>query len=105
MKANNSRRSARVSSKKVTMTNTAKGLTSQAGLLLVVKFLRHNGVVSLIKDTIEHERGNNALYETYGVASLSLTKRLICQKSLFLLNRPQTNCHKYSSDMRQNPTT
>ncbi len=63
MKANNSRRSARVSSKKVTMTNTAKGLTSQAGLLPVVKFLRHNGAVSLIKDTIEHERGNNALYD------------------------------------------
>jgi hypothetical protein len=72
MKANNSRRSARVSSKKVTMTNTAKGLTSQAGLLPVVKFLRHNGVVSLIKDTIEHERGNNALYDCVDALFLTI---------------------------------
>jgi hypothetical protein len=72
MKANNSRRSARVSSKKVTMTNTAKGLTSQAGLLPVVKFLRHNGAVSLIKDTIEHERGNNALYDCVDALFLTI---------------------------------
>ena len=63
MKSKNNKRSARVSSKKVTISNTAKGLTSQAGLLPVVKFLRHTGMLTLIQDTVEHERGDNALYD------------------------------------------
>ena len=63
MNAKHSKRSARVSPKKVIISNTAKGLTSQAGLLPVVKFLQRAGMDRLIKETIEHKRGDNALYD------------------------------------------
>ena len=56
MKAKNTKRSARVSSKKVTISNKATGLTSQDGLVPVVKFLRNCGMIGLTKDTIGHER-------------------------------------------------
>jgi hypothetical protein len=51
MKTKNNKRSARVSSKKVTISNHGKGLTSQAGLVPVVKFLRNVGMIGHIKDT------------------------------------------------------
>ena len=71
MNAKNTKRSARVSSKKVTINNNAKGLTSQAGLIPVVKFLRKCGLIGLINETVEHERGANALYDS--VDALFLT--------------------------------
>ncbi len=48
-----------------------KMLTSQAGLVPVVKFLRNCGMIELIKDTIENKRGANALYDS--VDSIFLT--------------------------------
>ena len=45
MSTKNSKRSARVSSKNVTISNQGKGLTSQAGLVLAVKFLRKIGMI------------------------------------------------------------
>ena len=72
MKTKNSKRSARVSSKKVTINNSAKGLTSQAGLVPVVKFLRNVGMVALVKETIEHERGANALYDSVDAVFLTI---------------------------------
>jgi hypothetical protein len=72
MKPKNSKRSARVSSKKVTINNSAKGLTSQAGLVPVVKFLRNVGMAGLIKETIEHERGANALYDSVDAVFLTV---------------------------------
>jgi len=59
MNVKNNKRSAQVSSKKVIISNNAKGLTSQAGLVPVVKFLCKCGMIDLIKETIEHERGAN----------------------------------------------
>lgn len=53
-----------MSSKKVTISNHAKGLTCQAGLVPVVKFLRKIGMISLIVETVDHERGANALYDS-----------------------------------------
>ena len=64
MNIKNSKRSTRVSSKKVTISNHAKGLTSQAGLVPVVKFLRRIGMVGLIKENVDHERGAKALYDS-----------------------------------------
>ncbi len=72
MKPNNSKRSARVSSKKVTISNHGKGLTSQAGLIPVVKFLRKAGIVQLIKETVDHERGANALYDSVDAVFLTI---------------------------------
>ncbi|MFT5731032.1 MAG: hypothetical protein ACI8PB_005225 [Desulforhopalus sp.] len=72
MKPKNSKRSARVSSKKVTINNSAKGLTSQAGLIPVVKYLCNVGMVGLIKETIEHERGANALYDSVDAVFLTV---------------------------------
>jgi hypothetical protein len=64
MSLKNNKRSARVSSKKVTISNDGKGLTSQAGLVPVVKFLHKVGMIELVKETVEHERGANALYDS-----------------------------------------
>lgn len=72
MKTKNTKRSARVSSKKVSISNSAKGLTSQAGLLPVVKFLRHAGMLKLIEDTVDHERGSTALYDAADVIFLTV---------------------------------
>ncbi|MFT5729383.1 MAG: hypothetical protein ACI8PB_003548 [Desulforhopalus sp.] len=48
-----------------------KKVTSQAGLVPVVKFLRHCGMIALIKETVELERGDNTLYDS--VDALFLT--------------------------------
>ena len=73
MKRKNTRRSARVSCKKVTISNKARGLTSQAGLIPVVKFLRRANIITLIKGTVEHQRGDNALYDTADAVILTMT--------------------------------
>ena len=72
MKTQNNKRSARVSSKKVTIRNHARGLTSQAGLVPVVKFLRKSGLIGLIKETVDHERGANALYDSVDAVFLTV---------------------------------
>ncbi len=72
MKLQNNKRSARRSSKKVIVSNSAKGLTSQAGLLPVVKFLRGAGMLEAIKETIDHKRGDNALYDAVDAVFLSV---------------------------------
>jgi hypothetical protein len=72
MSRKNNKRSARVSSKKVTISNQAKGLTSQAGLVPVVKFLLKCGMIGLIKETVDHERGANALYDSVDAVFLTV---------------------------------
>ena len=72
MSIKNNKRSARVSSKKVTISNQAKGLTSQAWLEPVVKFLRKCGMIGLIKETVDHERSANALYDSVDAVFLSV---------------------------------
>jgi hypothetical protein len=72
MSLKNNKRSARVSSKKVTISNDGKGLTSQAGLVPVVKFLHKIGMIKLVKETVEHERGANALYDSVDAVFLTV---------------------------------
>lgn len=72
MNAKNNKRSARVSSKKVTISNQAKELTSQAGLVPVVKFLRNCGMIGIIQETLDHERGANALYDSVDAVFLTV---------------------------------
>jgi hypothetical protein len=72
MNAKNNKRSARMSSKKVTICNNAKGLTSLAGLGPVVKYLRKCGMIGLINETVEHERGANALYNSVDALFLTI---------------------------------
>ena len=71
MNAKNNKRSACVSSKKVTISNNSKRLTCQASLVPVVIFLRNCGMIGLINETGKHERGANALYDS--VEALFLT--------------------------------
>ena len=52
---------ARLSSGKVRIENRAKGLTSQAGVIAVVKFLDRLGVCGLVDDNVPHQRGVNAV--------------------------------------------
>lgn len=66
------KRSARVSPKKIHITKGAKGLTAQAGLIPVVKFLRNQGVIGMIKDTVGHQRGATALYDAIDAVFLSV---------------------------------
>jgi len=67
MSLKNNKRSAPVSSKKVTISNKGKGLTSQAGLVPVMIFLRKVGMIELVKETVEHKRSTNALYDSVDV--------------------------------------
>jgi len=50
----------------------AKGLTAQAGLIPVVKFLQKQGVEQLIKETVHHQRGATALYDAVDAIFLPL---------------------------------
>ncbi len=67
MSLKNNKRSARVSSKKVTISNNGKRLTSQADLIPVVIFLRKVGMIELVEETVEHEEGTNAIYDSVDV--------------------------------------
>lgn len=60
MKPKNNKQNTRLSSTKVTISNHAKGLTSQAGLVPVAKFLRNIGMINMVKETVDHERITNA---------------------------------------------
>lgn len=53
---------ARLSSRKVRITNRAKGLTSQAGLIPVMRFLERLGFFCLMDENVGHGRGDNAVY-------------------------------------------
>lgn len=72
MKCKQNKRSARVSPKKIQINKGAKGLTAQAGLIPVVKFLQKQNVAQLIQDTLGHQRGASALYDAVDAICLSL---------------------------------
>lgn len=55
--------SARKATGKVHMPATATGLTSQAGLIPVVKFLQRIGFEKTVNQTVPHQRGDNADYQ------------------------------------------
>lgn len=59
-------------SKKVTVSNQDKELTRQAGLVPVVNFLRKIGMIGLVKETVDHERGANALYDSVDAVFLTV---------------------------------
>jgi hypothetical protein len=48
---------------KVRMPATATGLTSQAGLIPVIKFLQRIGFEKTVNQTVPHQRGDNADYQ------------------------------------------
>jgi hypothetical protein len=54
---------ARTPTSKVHMPATATGLTSQAGLIPVVKFLQRIGFEKTVSQTVPHQRGDNADYQ------------------------------------------
>jgi len=60
---NNNRKEVRKSSPKVIIERTKENLTSQSGLVSVMKFLDKIGLSSAIKTTVEHVRGANAAYK------------------------------------------
>ena len=62
---NNTTGKARLSSPKVRIKNLAKGLTSQAGLIPVVKFLDRLGFRGLAGQHLGHKRGGNAVYNPH----------------------------------------
>ncbi len=57
------KKEARKSSPKVTVEETKESLTSQAGLVSVIKFLEKVGLSSMIKKTVDYKRGANAEYD------------------------------------------
>lgn len=63
---------ARRSTKKVHLSATATGLTSQAGLIPVINFLERIGFEDLVKQTVPHVRGDNAAYQLVDVVLLTL---------------------------------
>jgi hypothetical protein len=72
MKNKQNKRSARVSPRKIEITKGAKGLTAQAGLIPVVKFLHKQNLTGIIKETVIHERGATALYDAVDAIFLPL---------------------------------
>ena len=75
MKAKSSKppkKSARSQSGKVKMSATATGLTSQAGLIPVVKFLDGIGFEKIVSQNVPHQRGDNAEYQLSNIIFMSL---------------------------------
>jgi hypothetical protein len=68
----NTQRRARKSSKKIHFQSGAKGLTSQAGLVPVVKFLNRVGVPEAMDTLVSHRRGDSAVYTLTDVMLLTL---------------------------------
>lgn len=66
------KKSARRPTGKVHLSATATGLTSQAGLIPVIKFLERIGFEDLVKQTVPHVRGDNAAYQLVDVVLLTL---------------------------------
>lgn len=67
----NSRSRARMSSGKVHFQSDAKGLTSQAGLIPVMKFLDKFGITKSLDKLVPHERGDSAVYSLADVIILT----------------------------------
>ena len=67
MKSQQNKRSARLSPKKITINKGAKGLTTQAGLIPVVKFLQKHNVGQLIQEISGHQRGATATYDVVDI--------------------------------------
>ena len=63
----NTRDKARGRTKKLHIQRTGKGLTSQAGLIPVVKFLDKREFLDALDTFIPHKRGNNAVYQLSNV--------------------------------------
>ena len=63
---------ARKQTGKVNMSATARGLTSQAGLLPVVKYLSRIGFEKIVRQDVPHKRGDNANYQLSDVILLTL---------------------------------
>ncbi len=63
---------ARKQAGKVHMSATATGLTSQAGLIPVVKFLQRIGFEKTVSQNVPHQRGDNADYQLTDVILLTL---------------------------------
>ena len=72
MKYKQNKRSARISPRKIKINEGAKGVTAQAGLIPVVKFLHNLNVTGIIKETVDHERGATALYDAVDALFLPL---------------------------------
>lgn len=68
----NTRRKARQSTGKLKIQSVAKGLTSQAGLIPVVKFLSKIGVPKSLNTLVPHDRGASAVYTLTDVMLLTL---------------------------------
>jgi hypothetical protein len=63
---------ARKQTGKVHMSATATGLTSQAGLIPVVKYLQRIGFEKIVSQDVPHQRGDNADYQLTDVILLTL---------------------------------
>jgi hypothetical protein len=61
-----------MSPKKIHINKGAKNLTAQAGLVPVVKFLQKHNVISCIQGTVNHQRGDTALYDAVDAIFLPL---------------------------------
>jgi len=72
MKKKNNKRSSRMTPKKVRINKGAKNLTAQAGLIPVVKFLQKHNVIQCIQGTVNHQRGDTALYDAVDAIFLPL---------------------------------
>ena len=57
---------------KVHLSPTASGLTSQAGLIPVVKYLQRIGFEKIVNQDIPHKRGDNADYQLTNVVMFTL---------------------------------
>ena len=62
---------------KVHMPATATGLTSQAGLIPVVKFLQRIGFEKTVNQTVPHQRGDNADYQLTDGIFLTLAAMIV----------------------------
>jgi hypothetical protein len=56
----------------VKMSSTAQGLTSQAGLIPVVKYLNRIGFEKMVKQSVPHSRGSNAEHQLSDTLLLTL---------------------------------
>nr|VFJ45227.1 MAG: Transposase DDE domain group 1 [Candidatus Kentron sp. DK] len=68
----NTRSKARVRARNVHIQSTGRGLTSQAGLIPVVKFLKKMGLPDALDNFVPHRRGNNAVYQLSDVTYLTV---------------------------------
>ena len=70
--SNHKKGSARNHQRKISMTATTQELTSQAGLLPVVKYLSRIGFEKTIQQSVPHQRGDNAEYQLTDVIQLTV---------------------------------